>query len=96
MEGVDLITEGILTLSKVGSILESYSEKLQLTDGPADTIVKHLLDNDELYFLVGTRINETNQDPALPVELELRRTLIKRIKNLLETKFFKQVEVEFI
>lgn len=96
MEGVDLITEGILTLSKVGSILESYSEKRQLTDDPADTIVKHLLDNDELYFLVGTRINETNQDPALPVELELRRTLIKRIKNLLETKFFKQVEVEFI
>ena len=47
-------------------------------------------------FIVGTRINEANQDPRLPVELEMRRSLIKRIKDLLEQKYLKEVDVEFI
>jgi len=96
MEGVDLITEGSLTLSKVSEILRTFSARTKLGKGPADLIVKYLLDSDEIHFLVGTRINIAHQDPNLPVELEIRRTVVKRIARLLEEKFLKEVSMSFI
>lgn len=96
MDGVDLITEGILTLSKVSEILRTFSARTKLGKGPADLIVKYLLDSDEIHLLVGTRINIAHQDPNLPVELEIRRTVVKRIARLLEEKFLKEVSMSFI
>lgn len=96
MPGVDLVSEGILTLSKAFSILENYDEDSVPGKGPADIIVQHMANSDEITFLVGTRVNEAHQDPALPVELELRRTLIKRITKILEDKFLKEVNVQYI
>lgn len=96
MDGVDLITEGILTLSKVSEILRTHSNQTKLGKGPADLIVKYLLDSDEIHLLVGTRINIAHQDPSLPIELEIRRTVVRRIARLLEDKFLKEVEMSFI
>ncbi len=96
MEGVDLITEGILTLTKVSNILKDYGPQTVPGKGPADQIVKMLLQSDQIDFLVGTRINIAHQDPTLPVELEIRRTVVKRIAALLEEKFLKEVRIEFI
>lgn len=96
MEGVDLVTEGILTLGKVTEILKSYNSTTRLTKGPADRIVKMLLESDEIHFLIGTRINIAHQDPSLPVELEIRRTVVKRIARLLEEKFLKEVSLTFM
>ena len=95
MEGVDLITEGILTLSKVSEILRSYSAQTKLGKGPADLIVKMLLESDEIHLVIGTRINIAHQDPSLPVVLEIRRTVVKRSARLLEEKFLKEVEVSY-
>ena len=96
MNGVDLITEGILTLGKTHKILKSYNNNTNLGKGPADRIVKLLLDSDEIHFVVGTRINIAHQDPNLPVELEIRRTVIKRISRVLEDKFLKEVYLTFL
>jgi hypothetical protein len=96
MDGINLITEGILTLSKVNRILDEYSKKTFLGKGPADMIVKHFLESDEIRFVIGTRINTAHQDPNLPMELEIRRTVIKRIARLLENKFLKYVTLEYI
>ncbi|MFO7617087.1 MAG: SpoIIE family protein phosphatase [Bacteroidales bacterium] len=96
MEGVDLITEGILTLSKVSRLLDQYTENLRLGKGPADEIVKMILQSDEVHFLVGTRINIAHQDPSLPVELEIRRTVVKRIARVLERKFLLGIRIDFI
>ncbi len=96
MPGVDLITEGILTLSKVNDLLKNYNNQMRLGKGPADRIVKMLLDSDKINFLIGTKINIAHQDPNLPVELEIRRTVVKRIARLLEEKFLKEVEMKFI
>lgn len=96
MEGADLITEGILTLGKVTEILKQYNSTTRLSKGPADQIVKMLLESDEIHFLIGTRINIAHQDPNLPVELEIRRTVVKRIARLLEDKFLKEVSLTFI
>ncbi|MHC1707718.1 MAG: SpoIIE family protein phosphatase [Bacteroidales bacterium] len=96
MEGMDLVTEGILTLSKVSEILKKYNNTTRLGKGPADQIVKLFLESDEIDFIIGTRINEAHQDPNLPVELEIRRTVVKRIAAVLEDKFLKEVKLSFI
>lgn len=94
MESVDLITEGILTLSKVERLLSSgIPEKSQ---GPANDLVSLLQNSDKITFIVGTRINVAHQDPNLPVELEIRRNVVKKIKYLLETKYLKNVEISYL
>ena len=96
MEGIDLVTEGILTLSKVSKILNEYNQNYIAGKGPADQIVKLLLESDEIRLIIGTKINIAHQDPSLPVELEIRRTVLKRIARKLEEKFLKDVIVEYI
>ncbi len=96
MEGIDLVTEGILTLQKASEIIRTYNNSVRLGKGPADKIVKLLMESDEIHFIVGTRINVAHQDPNLPVELEIRRTVVKRIANTLEDKWLKKVSLEYI
>ncbi len=96
LEGIDLVTEGILTLQKVNEILKTYNNSVRLGKGPADKIVKLLMESDEIHFIIGTRINIAHQDPTLPVELEIRRTVIKRIARLLEEKWLKKITFEYI
>jgi len=96
LEGFDLVTEGILTISKVEEVLENYNSETRLYGSPADEIVKLLLKHDIIFILAGTRINWAHQDPDQPIEIEIRKTVIKRIVKLLEEKFFKKVNVEYI
>ncbi|HSV87073.1 MAG TPA: SpoIIE family protein phosphatase [Bacteroidales bacterium] len=96
MEGIDLVTEGILTLSKVSEILDKFSPRTDLGTGPADSIVKMFLEVDSITFVVGTAINVAHQDPNLPVELEIRRTVIKKIVQSLEKKFLKETNIQFV
>jgi len=96
LEGIDLVTEGILTLQKVNEILKTYNNSVRLGKGPADKIVRLIMESDEIHFIIGTRINIAHQDPNLPVELEIRRTVVKRIARLLEEKWLKKVTFEYI
>lgn len=97
MEGVDLVTEGVLTLNKVIKLLESLKYPyLQLGKGPADQLCQLLLDSDEIYILVGTKINESHHDPTLPIEIEIRRTLIQRLQKVLWDKYMKVVKIEYM
>jgi len=96
IEGIDLVTEGILTLQKVNEILKRYNNSVKLGKGPADKIVKLIMESDEIHFIIGTRINIAHQDPNLPVDLEIRRTVVKRIARLLEEKWLKKVSFEYI
>jgi len=98
MKGIDLVTEGVLTLSKVTHILNNIhlNSNMQFGRGPADQICKLLLDTDEISVLVGTKINETHHDPTLPVEIEIRKHLIQRLTKVLSEKFMKVVTVEYM
>ncbi len=96
IEGIELVTEGILTLGKVARILEDFSPDYQLSNGPADRFVKMLLESDQIHILNGTNVNVAHQDPNLPVELEIRRTVIRQIAKLLEDKFLKEVDIEYM
>ena len=96
LEGIDLVTEGILTLQKVNELLKTYNNSVKLGKGPADKILKMIMESDEIHFIIGTRINIAHQDPNLPVDLEIRRTVVKRIARLLEEKWLKKVTFEYI
>ncbi len=96
IDGIDLVTEGILTLEKVNEILKKYNNSFRLGKGPADKIVKLIMESDEIHFIIGTRINIAHQDPNLPVDLEIRRTVVKRIARLLEERWLKKVSFEYI
>jgi Stage II sporulation protein E (SpoIIE). len=96
VEGFNLVTEGILTLGKVLRILEEYRADDRLGNGPAERIVKLFFESDRIHFLNGTGVNIAHQDPNLPVELEIRRSVVKRICRLLEDKFLKDVDIEYI
>jgi hypothetical protein len=96
MPGIDLVTEGILTITKVTRILKEYSPSYNLGNGPADRIIKMVRESDEIEIIIGTRINIAHQDPNLPVDLEIRRTVVKRMARLLEEKFLKEVSIRYI
>ena len=93
MDGVDLVTEGILTLTRAADYLEQ--EELHHKDA-AGLLVKFLLESDIIEFMVGAMLNQAHYDPSLPIEIEVRRTVIKKIKTLLENKYFKQVAINYI
>jgi hypothetical protein len=97
MEGADLVTEGIITLGAVSSLLEKRHE-LEAAFSKQDAasrIIRLLLDSDRITFVVGTKINEAHQDPTMPVELEIRRNVIKRIASLLKEKYLKEVQIRY-
>jgi hypothetical protein len=96
MDGVDLVTEGTVTLAKVAEILERVSPGEPARKNPATDIVSLMLQSDIVEFVVGTRINEAHQDPNVPVELDLRRNIVRKIASLLETRYLKEARVRFI
>lgn len=96
MDGIDLVTEGILTLGKTAEILKR-NENIQVSGkSPAMQLSEIILNHDKITFLVGTRINEAHQDPQMPVELEIRRNVINKIAYLLEKKYLKEIEIKYI
>lgn len=96
MEGFDLVTEGTLTLGEVARLLEEGFAPEDMRPNPAVRLAKMFLDSDIVKFAVGTRINEAHQDPNIPVELDLRRNIVKRIANLLETKYMKRAPIQYV
>lgn len=94
--GIDLVTEGILTLGKTAEILKHKENKGILENNPALLLSETILNHDKITFLIGTRINEAHQDPKMPVELEIRRNVIKKIAYLLEKKYLKETEIKYI
>lgn len=92
MEGIDLVTEGILTLTKACEYLESG----EVENDAAGDLVKFMLDTDCITFMVGAKLNQAHYDPNLPVEIEIRKNVIKKISDILETKYFKKVTVQYM
>ena len=96
MAGVDLVTEGTITLAKVAEILERENPVEPKRKNPAHDLIALMLQSDIVEFMVGTRINEAHQDPGIPVALDLRRNIIRKIAALLESRHLKETNVQFI
>ncbi len=94
MEGVDLVTEGILTLTKTYEYLENgFRDKEK---NAAYELMDFLLNSDCIEFMVGAKLNQAHYDPNLPIEIEIRKNIIKKMAKILEDKYIKKVIVRYI
>lgn len=92
MNGIDLVTEGILTLTRTYEYLESGEMKKDA----AGELMQFMLDTDCITFMVGAKLNQAHYDPNLPVEIEIRKNIIKKIADILQTKYFKRVTIQYM
>lgn len=96
MDGITLVTEGMLTLSKVAAHLEAKTPVYDLPNDPVKKFIEILEDSDQVHFIVGTKINEAHQDPNIPVEIGIRRTIIGRLRKALEDNYLKETSQEYL
>lgn len=94
MPGVAMVTEGILTLTRVCVALEN-DEELANVPTAARRIIDMMMQHDIIEFVVGTKVNEAHQDPNLPQDLELRRGVIRRLCDVLQKKYRKETKVSY-
>ena len=88
MEGVDLVTEGILTLTKANELLQSGASKetVQFQNDGAAALVRLLLDVDHVHFIVGMAVNPAHQNPSLPVQLGIKLAVVREIAEELRKR----------
>jgi len=97
MEGIDLVSEGILTLTRVSELLRSGADKKTVmfkTDG-ASNLIRILLDADHVHFIVGCAVNPAHQNPELPNQLGIRLKIVHEIEEELLMRG-KEVTVESV
>lgn len=101
LKGIDLVTEGVLTLNRTIEIINKYftsdsidSDYLEADDG-ATKLAKLLIeDSTSIKFFVGRALNPAHQNPDFPAELSLKTRLIDEIAETLKAAG-KRVETEY-
>lgn len=100
IKGLDLVTEGILTLKKLLSKFELYSNSISeinfnKKDG-ATLLMKILLEEStHINIWFGRAVNPAHQNPDLPVDLSIKLNIVGRIANILKS-FGKTVNIEYL
>jgi len=87
LAGVDLITEGILTLAKASSLLEEAEtvHDLPREDDAATRLARILLTSDHIHLIVGTAINPNQVADVIRGE-PMRMVYIRELVRLLEER----------
>lgn len=104
MEGIELVTEGLLTLNKVKDLLSDYHEQkkqgmipapIKGLDG-ASSMARILIDEStHIHLWVGKAINPAHQNPDFPGTFNLKIKAMKEIKKCLED-IGKYVEIDYL
>lgn len=101
IDGVDLVTEGIVTMSRVLEYAENYSKESQIyadwnvkNDG-ASQIARILFgEATDIWFFVGRAVNPAHQNPKLPISFHIKMHIIESLSEHL-TKMGKRVKVSY-
>jgi len=101
IKGVDLVTEGVITINKLllyaKNYLEdnqSYSEWSFKKDG-ASRIARILFeDATDINFFVGRAINPSHQNPNLPINFSIKMRLVEELSDCLK-KMGKKIKVSY-
>ncbi|MEA5011364.1 MAG: SpoIIE family protein phosphatase [Angelakisella sp.] len=101
IEGVDLVTEGVVTLSRVVELAEKYISTQDTDsgwrsgkDGASQIACMLFEEATDISFYVGRAINPAHQNPNLPIGLSIKMRLIKDLSKLLE-QMGKRVEMTY-
>lgn len=93
IEGIDLVTEGTITLKKVSTYLKDYYNKTITTinkkDG-ASLLFNEIIGSKIINFYIGKSINIYNKD-ILPNKLEIIEeiiSLLNKLNKILEIKYY--------
>ena len=96
LPGIDLVTEGILTMSRALELLRGSLNPAQLraNHNAASMLASEILHADAVHFIVGQRVNEFYQNPSLPLNVSLRKGLVAEYLQLLR-ELGKDVSAEY-
>jgi hypothetical protein len=104
IKGVDLVTEGVLTLSKASEKLNTYlnsslddkiSLNLESKDG-ASRLASLLIENcTHLKLIVGKAINPAHQNPDFPSDLSIKARVVESLAHAVK-ELGKEVDVEYV
>lgn len=101
IEGVDLVTEGVITVNKVLEYArdyldgnESYNEWVFKRDG-ASLICRMLFEEaTDINFYVGRAINPAHQNPDLPINFSIKMNLVEELSKCLQ-QMGKRIKVSY-
>ena len=86
MEGVDLITEGVLTLNQAMNLLEGGVD-LRAGDGVVFRLCRMLTEADAVTFLVGGGQNAGHEDPLFrQLGVKPRQVIVEKLVECLQNK----------
>jgi hypothetical protein len=96
LEGIDLVTEGVLTLNAAVDRLRSPQELRQSKrqDG-ASLVARMLLDSDHIHIWAGGAVNPAHQNPLLPNAMNIKVQVLGRLRAQLES-LGKVVHIEWV
>ena len=88
IDGIDVVTEGILTLTQVNNLLKSGAERddVKYENNGAAKMIRFLLDTDSINFIVGQAVNPAHQNPELPHQLGIRLAVVKEVADELRSR----------
>ncbi|MGM9973366.1 MAG: SpoIIE family protein phosphatase [Clostridiaceae bacterium] len=101
IEGVDLVTEGVITVNKVLTYAkdylednESYQQWSYKRDG-ASLIARLLFEEaTDINFYVGRAINPAHQNPDLPINFSIKMNLVTELSECLK-KMGKRIKISY-
>jgi len=101
IEGVDLVTEGVITVNRVLDYAKNYLEDnssygvwSQRQDG-ASRIARMLFEEaTDINFFVGRAINPAHQNPNLPINFNIKMKLAEELTDCLK-KMGKKIKVSY-
>ncbi len=101
IEGVDLVTEGVITVNKVLTYAKDYLEDNETYqqwsyqhDG-ASMICRLLFEEaTDINFYVGRAVNPAHQNPDLPINFNIKMNLVKELSECLK-KMGKRIKVSY-
>ena len=101
MQGIDLVTEGVVTLGRVldickKAVSDSNTDTMLYDKRDGATLIAKMLFEEATHvkFYVGRAINPAHQNPDLPIDLSIKLRLVEEIQEKLE-KMGKIVSVKF-
>ncbi len=78
IDGVDLVTEGIITLSAVKERLDAQEPLTEGEEDGASLLLREILESDHILFLQGMQENIAMKD-NLPLHIDLRDVIVEKL-----------------